>query len=456
MTKRHDSNKHRSRGVVAGAVGALTLLASAQVANAEQVTVKAGDTVWGLAQQHGLSVSALEQANPSIKKLSDSVDLITVGQQLTLSASQTDPSADLNADGTYTVKPGDTLGTIAERYQVTVDQLMIWNGLSASDSLYIGQNLSVTGPAANVVATPVQQSVQQVPAALTPTVQQQAPATTPADSATPAPASDNQSAPTPTAGVSTPTADSSATPVSTSAVAPDSAVTSEQVASASASVQAPISTPAVAASASAASNTTVQSQVTSESAPATSAVVQPTPVASQAVASTAPAATTPAAPTSQANTAVQEQPVTSAQPQQSQTPAVSQPTTQQNASQDLQHGSVVSLATKIANSNSVPYVWGGESLSGMDCSGLVKYVYANAEGKQLPHYTGALENCVDQHPVSEAKPGDLLFWGSHGATYHTAIYTGNNQYVAAAKPGTNVSTYTISPYFNPSFAGTVR
>ncbi len=88
--------------------------------------------------------------------------------------------------------------------------------------------------------------------------------------------------------------------------------------------------------------------------------------------------------------------------------------------------------------------------------GLVKYVYANAEGKQLPHYTGALENCVDQHPVSEAKPGDLLFWGNHGSTYHTAIYTGNNQYVAAAHPGTNVSTYTISPYFNPSFAGTVK
>ena len=187
--------------------------------------------------------------------------------------------------------------------------------------------------------------------------------------------------------------------------------------------------------------------------------VQAAPVASQAPQSQITPASQATVNVQNSNAAASQQTtaVTSqTQPQQSQA-AASQPAQQAaTTNQDLQHGSVVSLATKIANSNSVPYVWGGESLSGMDCSGLVKYVYANAEGKQLPHYTGALENCVDQHPVSEAKPGDLLFWGNHGSTYHTAIYTGNNQYVAAAHPGTNVSTYTISPYFNPSFAGTVK
>ena len=187
--------------------------------------------------------------------------------------------------------------------------------------------------------------------------------------------------------------------------------------------------------------------------------VQAAPVASQAPQSQTAPASQATVNVQNSNTAASQQTtaVTSqTQPQQSQAVA-SQPAQQAaTTNQDLQHGSVVSLATKIANSNSVPYVWGGESLSGMDCSGLVKYVYANAEGKQLPHYTGALEYCVDQHPVSEAKPGDLLFWGNHGSTYHTAIYTGNNQYVAAAHPGTNVSTYTISPYFNPSFAGTVK
>ena len=122
----------------------------------------------------------------------------------------------------------------------------------------------------------------------------------------------------------------------------------------------------------------------------------------------------------------------------------------------MQSGSVVSLAVKVANSNSVSYVWGGNSLSGMDCSGFVDYVYAHAENKQLPHNSVALESCVNQHAVSQAQPGDILFWGQHGSSYHVAIYTGNNRYAAAAQPGTNVSIYTLSPYFAPSFAGTVK
>ena len=141
--------------------------------------------------------------------------------------------------------------------------------------------------------------------------------------------------------------------------------------------------------------------------------------------------------------------------------AAQQATSQQTASQNqnnsnLQSGSVVSLASKIASSNSVPYQWGGNSLSGMDCSGFVQYVYANAEGKQLPHNTVAMESYVTTKQVSQAQAGDLLFWGNHGSSYHVGIYMGNNQYAAAAKPGTNVAVYNLSSYFTPSFAGTVK
>lgn len=473
----HHSNNHRSRGVFAGAVSALSLLAvTTQAVNAEQLTVKSGDTIWGLAKQHGLSVSALEQANPSVKKINDSIDLITVGQQLTLPAAQHDASADLNADGSYTVKPGDTLSSIADRYNVTVSQLMAWNNLSANDSLYIGQQLSVTGPAistavnAPVVSAPVsdasvstQQPVAQSTEA-TSAVQVQTSAVASASvpqqdvaSSQPAGTVPSQSA-----------ANSNATLANNTATVATGSSVANSVVTATNAAQTTTANTVQATSTSAENSVAPQTQNVAVSQAASTAVntttlygqsfVQAAPVVSQA-----PQSQT--APASQATVNVQNsnaasQQTTSVtsqtQPQQSQA-AASQPAQQAaTTNQDLQHGSVVSLATKIANSNSVPYVWGGESLSGMDCSGLVKYVYANAEGKQLPHYTGALENCVDQHPVSEAKPGDLLFWGNHGSTYHTAIYTGNNQYVAAAHPGTNVSTYTISPYFNPSFAGTVK
>lgn len=472
----HHSNNHRSRGVFAGAVSALSLLAvTTQAVNAEQLTVKSGDTIWGLAKQHGLSVSALEQANPSVKKINDSIDLITVGQQLTLPTAQHDASADLNADGSYTVKPGDTLSSIADRYNVTVSQLMAWNNLSTNDSLYIGQQLSVTGPAISTAVNAPAVSAPVADASVSP--QQPVAQSTDATSSVQVQTSAVASASVPQRDVassqpagtvpSQSAANSNATLANNTATVATGSSAANSVATATDAAQ---TTTANTASASAENSVAPQTQNVAVSQAASTAVnttaalygqsfVQAAPVASQAPQSQTAPASQATVNVQNSNTAASQQTtaVTSqTQPQQSQA-AASQPAQQAaTTNQDLQHGSVVSLATKIANSNSVPYVWGGESLSGMDCSGLVKYVYANAEGKQLPHYTGALENCVDQHPVSEAKPGDLLFWGNHGSTYHTAIYTGNNQYVAAAHPGTNVSTYTISPYFNPSFAGTVK
>ncbi|WP_054707844.1 C40 family peptidase [Secundilactobacillus paracollinoides] len=117
--------------------------------------------------------------------------------------------------------------------------------------------------------------------------------------------------------------------------------------------------------------------------------------------------------------------------------------------------SVASYAVKLA-SEKIPYVWGGASLKGMDCSGLTSYVYQHAAGISLPHNTVSQEAMVSKHSVSKAQVGDLLFRGSAGATYHVAIYIGNSEYVAAPEPGENVQIQTISSYFMPSFAGTVN
>lgn len=130
-------------------------------------------------------------------------------------------------------------------------------------------------------------------------------------------------------------------------------------------------------------------------------------------------------------------------------------TTTTNATTSSKADAVVSLAKQLATQN-IPYVWGGESLNGMDCSGLTDYVYQKAAGISLGHYTVTQESHVTKKAVSAAQPGDLLFWGNEGASYHVAIYIGNNQYVAAPQPGQNVEVETINSAFMPSFAGHVN
>lgn len=117
---------------------------------------------------------------------------------------------------------------------------------------------------------------------------------------------------------------------------------------------------------------------------------------------------------------------------------------------------IIALAQQLVAQN-IPYVWGGGTPStGFDCSGLVSYVFKNAAGISLPHSSVEQEMYTQKKSVSQAQPGDLLFWGTPGASYHVAIYIGNNQYIAAPKPGLNVRVETISPNFLPSFAGSIK
>lgn len=113
----------------------------------------------------------------------------------------------------------------------------------------------------------------------------------------------------------------------------------------------------------------------------------------------------------------------------------------------------VNLALQLTQEN-IPYVWGGNSTAGMDCSGMVDYVYAQL-GIALPHNTIQLESYVNEKPVSQAQPGDLLFWGQPGHSYHVAIYIGGDKFIAAPDYGQNVSVGNISA-FPPSFAGSLR
>lgn len=106
-------------------------------------TVKSGDTLSNIAERTGQSVSELAQKN----NISD-INHLSVGQVIEI--------ADTSENGTYTVKSGDTLSGIAEKYGTTVDRLMQLNHFS-SDFLVVGEQIATVGsqePAQTVQTQP--------------------------------------------------------------------------------------------------------------------------------------------------------------------------------------------------------------------------------------------------------------------------------------------------------------
>lgn len=99
-----------------------------------------------------------------------------------------------------------------------------------------------------------------------------------------------------------------------------------------------------------------------------------------------------------------------------------------------------------------PYVWGAKGPNTFDCSGLTYYVYMKATGHYIGGWTGEQQYAGMQIPVSQAQPGDLVFWGpSSGVTHHVGIYIGNGQFIHAPQPGDKVRVTSISD-FTPDFA----
>ena len=500
---------------IAGVALASTVAGAGTAVSADVLTVQHGDTLSELAVKHHTSVDDFVKKN-GIKD----ANLIITGQKLTFThkdnAHAVKKATDTNAH--YTVVDGDTLSTIAETYHTTPQAIAELNGMSVDDILHIGTVLTVANhaqpqahaktttstsksvakqtPVANPAQPAKQSSVAQSAKDVKPAVAQPAPShekkATPAKATSPdvdqlsevassapnsvasstapssvassapnsvasstAPSSvASSTAPSSVASSTAPSSVASSTPSSVASSTPSSVASSapSSVASSTAPSSVASSTPSSVASSvpSSVASSTAPSSVASSTAPSSVASSAPSSVAS----STAPSSVASSAPSSVASSTAPSSVASSA-------PDATTPTRNQLGAGSLsgvQRSAIVNEAISLTHQN-IPYVWGGKTTAGFDCSGLTAYVYGKA-GASIPSYTVAEENYVKTMDVktpadvtANAQTGDLLFWGGHGQTYHVAIYIGNGQYVAAPQPGMNVEVEPVSTYFMPSFIG---
>ncbi len=116
------------------------------------------------------------------------------------------------------------------------------------------------------------------------------------------------------------------------------------------------------------------------------------------------------------------------------------------------HVALRAAASKLGRS----YVWGAEGPNTFDCSGLVQWAFAQA-GVRMPRVTHQQWVTGPQVPLSQAQPGDLIFWRSDPTNpdyiSHVAIYWGNGQMIQAPRTGDVVK---ISKVYTKNLAGVVR
>jgi cell wall-associated NlpC family hydrolase len=110
------------------------------------------------------------------------------------------------------------------------------------------------------------------------------------------------------------------------------------------------------------------------------------------------------------------------------------------------HGGVVGIAMHYLGT---PYVWGGASPSGFDCSGFVMYVFAQV-GVSLPHSSYAQYGYGSAVSRGDLQPGDLVFFDGLG---HVGIYVGGGSFIHAPHTGDVVKISSISGWYASTFVG---
>ena len=415
-------------------VDAPVVASTKRVADATNVyTVVAGDTLNKIAADFDTTAQNLRDLNGI------SGDLILVGQQLKVqgevaqetTVEQTAPVAEetveteveatpvveetvnnyvADENGNYTVVAGDSINKIAGQFGVSATELRAQNNLS-SDLILVGQSLAIPG----LAAAPAVEEALVVE-------ETEAVAEVASGEATVA-TEEAEVAPVANTVEETETADAE---IETQ-VAAEEALAAEEEKEAQAAAEAQVAAQAEA-----------DAQAAAEAEAAAEAAAQ-----AQAAAEAAAQAEAQAA--AEAEAAAQAQAAAEAE-------AAAQAAAEAEAAAQAQTGNVTALLNNAYAQVGVPYLWGGKTPSGFDCSGFVNYVYKQTYGVNVGSYTGEQQYAGPKISVSSAQPGDLIFWGSYGSPYHVAISLGNGQYIHSQRPGETVHSESINPYWAPSFA----
>jgi cell wall-associated NlpC family hydrolase len=118
-----------------------------------------------------------------------------------------------------------------------------------------------------------------------------------------------------------------------------------------------------------------------------------------------------------------------------------------------QSGSLGARAVALARHElGVPYVWGGESPAGFDCSGLVAWVYGRL-GVSLPRVAADQYRAGRHVPRSMLRPGDLVFFHGLG---HVGIYIGGGRFIHAPHTGDVVRISALAGWYDETYVGASR
>ena len=391
-----------------------------QIADADTYTIKSGDTLWDIAVNNGTTVDALMQDNNL------SSHLIYPGDKLNYSSSSSssvEKLAQVKNDGYYTIALGDTLGTVADKFGTSVDNLVEINNLSDPHLVYVGQVIKVDGNAAPKATPAVAQAapVQAAPVQAAPVARvQTAPV---AQTRVVAPAAQTKvAAPAAQTKVAAPAAQTKvAAPAAQTKVAAPAAQTKAAAPAAQTKVAAPAAQTKAAAPA---AQTKAAAPAAQTKAAAPAAQTKAAAPAAQTKAAAPVAQTKAAAPAAETKPAAQT-PAPAAQTKAA-TPAPKAETKPAPAAQTKPAATTAPSGSKNAAIYQAALAQVGRY---QDCTMLVTNALKSV-GINYHDWPAGYMKLGTQVSASQAQAGDLVYYANGGTGLaHIAVYAGNGQAV---------------------------